>query len=182
MTEQEIIHGLKQKDAAAFAALITQCQNMVYNTALGILQNEDDADDTTQEVFIKAHDSIAGFKEQSSLATWLYRITINKSLDHLRARQRKSRWLMSTWFGSNETAIEATEFNHPGVQLERKEDAAKLFKTIKKLPENQMIAFVLQKTEGLAVAEIAKAMDMNITAVESLLARAKANLRKWLKE
>lgn len=180
MTEHEIINELKQRNGNVFEAFIKQYQDMVYNTALGILQDEDDADDATQEVFIKVYNSVENFNEQSSLKTWLYRIAVNKSIDHLRARERKNRWQISAWFGNHLGGHEPVEFNHPGVQLDKKEDAAKLFKTMKRLPINQRTAFALQKIEGLSVEEIASAMQMNKTTVESLLARAKTNLKKYL--
>jgi RNA polymerase sigma-70 factor (ECF subfamily) len=72
------------------------------------------------------------------------------------------------------------DFNHPGIAAENKETAAVLFKAIRQLPEQQQIAFLLQKTENLNQADIAEVMNTSIGAVESLLQRAKSNLRKVL--
>lgn len=89
MGEQELVEKLKQGDEAAFKYMVTSWQDMVYNTALGLVQSEMDAEDVAQEVFVKAWESIDGFKGESKLSTWLYRITVTKSLDFLRGRKRK---------------------------------------------------------------------------------------------
>lgn len=158
-------------------------QGLVYNTSLGIVQNTADAEDIAQEVFIQAFHSINDFKGDCKISTWLYRIALTKSLDHLRAKKRKKRFgLMQSLFGSesNEPLVEQASFVHPGVQLENKERAAILFKAIEKLPENQKTAFILHKTEGLSYQEVAEVMNVTVSSVESLLHRAKSNLQKYL--
>jgi RNA polymerase sigma factor (sigma-70 family) len=156
-------------------------KDMVYNTAIGILQNEEDAEDVTQEVFIQVIESIKTFKSESKLSTWLYRITISKALDHLRKKKRKKRFAyIQSLFGANDEIIEQPDFHHPGVVLDNKERAALLFKTIARLPENQKIAFTLHKLEGLSYQEISEVMKTSISSVESLMHRAKNNLQKWL--
>jgi len=177
-----LIDKLKQGDQAGFTAVMDLYQDMVYNTAISIVQNADDADDITQEVFVQVYLSIKSFKGESKLSTWLYRITISKALDHEKKKKRKKRFgLVQSLFGyiDNEQP-EQTEFNHQGVQLEKKENAAELFKALKKLPENQRIAFTLQKLEGQSNQEIAEIMNTSLYAVESLMGRAKANLKKLL--
>ncbi len=158
-------------------------KGLVYNTALGILQNTDDAEDLAQEVFIQVFHSVKEFKGDCKLSTWLYRITLTKSLDFLRAKKRKKRFgFMQNLFGaeSNEPLVEQVTFVHPGVQLENKERAAVLFGAIDKLPENQKTAFTLNKVEGLSYQEIAEVMQLSVSSIESLLFRAKANLQKYL--
>ena len=78
MNQQELIVQLQQGDGQAFKKLVDEWQNMVYNTALGIVQNADDADDITQDVFIQVYQSVSSFKGESKFSTWLYRIVINK--------------------------------------------------------------------------------------------------------
>jgi len=74
------------------------------------------------------------------------------------------------------------DFNHPGVELDRKENAAKLFNAIAQLPENQKIAFTLHKLEDLSYQEVSDIMQTSLPAVESLMHRAKQNLRKILEK
>jgi len=156
---------------------------MVYNTALSIVQQEEDAEDVTQEVFVQVYQSIEGFKRESKFSTWLYRITLSKAMDHERRKKRKKRFaFVKSLFGEgSEVVVDPPDFNHPGVSLDNKEKAAILFKAMESLPDNQRMAFVLNKVEGLSYQEISEVMETTVSAIESLLHRAKTNLRKELK-
>ena len=158
-------------------------QDQVYNTALGLLKNEEEAQDTAQEVFIEAFRSLGKFREESRISTWLYRIAINKSLDLIRKKKRKKRWttVVSLFGGEDkDSASQVADFEHPGVKLENKERAKILFSAIEKLPENQRIAFTLHKIEDLSYKEIADTMQTSLSSIEALIHRAKKNLRKEL--
>lgn len=184
MNERELIALLKQKDRVAFKKIVETWQDMVYNTAVGFLQNEQDAEDTAQEVFIQVFESISSFKEESKFSTWIYRITVTKSLDHLRKKKRKKRFaFIQSLYGRNEDSmIDPPDFFHPGVKMENKENAAVLFKAMQKLPANQKTAFVLNKIENLSYLEIGEVMNLSASAVDALLQRAKKNLKKSLEE
>ncbi len=183
MNEQDLIDRLKQGEEAAFKELVTSWQDMVYNTSLGIVQNESEAEDVAQEVFIKAFESIKGFKGESKLSTWLYRITVTKSLDSLRSKKRKKRFaFVSSIFGAdNQLLINPPDFNHPGVMIENRQQSVILFKAVAELPEQQKTAFILTRIEGLGHKEVSEIMNTTVPAVESLLQRAKVNLKKQLK-
>lgn len=182
-SEAELVKRLQGGEQQAFAVIIDLYQDMVYNTIVSIVQNETDADDVTQDVFVQVYQSINSFKGDAKFSTWLYRIAIGKALDHEKRKRRKKRFgFMHHLFGEDgQEQFTVAEFNHPGVQLENKEDAATLFKALKRLPDNQRIAFTLNKIEGLNNQEIATIMNLSFYAVESLLGRAKANLKKSLK-
>ncbi len=184
MNEQELIQGLRNGDETAFKFLVDTYQDRVYNTALGIVHNAEDAEDVAQEVFIQVYRSIQNFKGESKLSTWMYRIATTRALDLLRSRKSKKRFgLLQRLFGEgNEPMYELPDFNHPGVALDRKENAARLFKAIGQLPENQRIAFTLHKMEDLSYQEISEVMQSSVPAVESLMHRAKQNLRKLLEK
>lgn len=157
---------------------------MVYNTCLSIVKSEEDAEDLAQEVFVQVYQSIRTFKGESKLSTWIYRIATTKSLDHERKKKRKKRFgFVKSIFGDDsEIVINPPDFNHPGVALDKKESAAKLFKAIEKLPENQKVAFLLNKVEGLSYQEVSDVMKVSTSSIESLLHRAKTNLRKILED
>ena len=183
--ELVLIERLKQGDESAFRTLVEQYQDLVYNTALGIVQNQSDAEDVAQEVFIQVFRSIGSFKSEAKLSTWIYRITTTRSLDLLRAKKSKKRFgpLTRLWETEEESPVEnISDFNHPGVSLERKEEAAQLMAAITQLPENQKVAFILHKLEGLSYLEIAEIMGNTLPAVESLMHRARLNLRKILEK
>lgn len=183
MNERELISLLKKKDREAFKIIVETWQGMVYNTALGILQSEEDAEDISQEVFMQVYESISSFKEESKFSTWLYRITISKAMDHIRKKKRKKRFafIQSLYGKDNEVKIDPPDFFHPGINLENKENAAILFKAIEKLSENQKTAFVLSRIEGLSYNDIGEIMAISNSAVDALLQRAKKNLQTNLK-
>lgn len=184
MTDQELISGLRNREESAFKELVSQYQDKVFNTALGLLQHHAEAEDTAQEVFIQVYRSVHQFKGEARLSTWIYRITVTKSLEHLRRRNTKKRFgfLTSLLGEDNKPLYDPEDFNHPGVLHERKEDANLLFKLIAELPENQRIAFVLNKVEELSYREIAEVLNSSEAAVDALLQRAKQNLRKKISE
>lgn len=182
MNQPELIVQLQQGDEQAFKQLVDEWQDMVYNTALGIVQNADDADDVTQEVFIQVYQSVSSFKGDSKLSTWLYRITVSKALDHEKKKKRKKRFgfVQSLFGGAGGEQVHAVEFDHPGVQMEKKERANELFYALKQIPDKQRIAFTLHKLEGQSHQEVAEIMNTTLYAVESLMSRAKTSLKKEL--
>lgn len=182
LNEWNLIERLKTGDEAAFKEMVETSQGLVYNTALGIVQSPEDAEDVAQEVFVQAYESIRSFKGESKLTTWLYRITVSKAMDHLRKKKRKKRFaFVQSLFGPNEELVhDPPDFVHPGVSLDNKEKAKELFKAIDMLPEKQKIAFTLNRIEGLSYQEISEIMNLTVASVESLLHRARKNLRKNL--
>lgn len=182
MNQPDLIAQLQQGDEQAFTKLVDEWQDMVYNTALNIVQHADDADDITQEVFIQIYQSISSFKGDSKFSTWLYRITVSKALDYEKKKMRKKRFgfVHRLLGGQEEEQLHPIEFDHPGVELEKKEKARELFNALKLIPDNQRIAFTLHKLEGQSHQEVADIMNITLYAVESLISRAKANLKKEL--
>jgi len=182
--EWHLVEQLKNGEESAFRTIVETRKDLVYNTALGLLQNPEDAEDITQEVFIKVYESVHQFKGESAFSTWLYKIAVTKSLELIRSRKRKKRFAFVTSIlgENNELRHDPPEFNHPGVQLDNRERAAKLFRAIAKLPDNQKVAFTLHKLEGVPYQEISEIMKLSVSAVESLLHRARNNLRKELED
>ena len=183
MEDKEFIQHLKKNDEKAFQLMVDLFSKKVYNTCIGMLQNMEDAEDVTQEIFITVHLNIGLFKEESSLSTWIYRISVNKCLEFIRKKHRKKRVgvFKSIFTSDGEKALENhSDFIHPGIQLENKERAKVLFKAIELLPEQQKSAYVLHKLEQISYNEIAGIMEVSLSSVESLLFRAKQNLKKHL--
>lgn len=178
----ELIEQLKRKDESAFKAIVQQWQDMVYNTILGIVQNETEAEDLSQDVFIKVFENISSFKGDSKFSTWLYRIATTTALDHLRSKKRKKRFGFIFSLGESEEneTNRIPDFHHPGVKLDNKERANVLFRAISKLPDNQKVAYTLHKLEGMSYRDISQVLDTTVSAVESLMSRANGNLRKDL--
>jgi RNA polymerase sigma factor (sigma-70 family) len=182
LTDEQLLQDLLRGNQKAYKLLVDTYKNMVLNTVLGFIQNVDDAEDITQNVFIRFFETIGSFRQQCKLSTWIYRISVNESLDFIRSKNRKKRWaVITSLFGNdNELLHQAGHNDHPGVIAENKEKAAILFKAINKLPDKQKTAFILQKTQDCSQQKIAEIMQLSEGAVESLLTRAKANLKKQL--
>jgi RNA polymerase sigma-70 factor (ECF subfamily) len=176
---------LREGNEQAFRQLVDQHHDRVFNTALGLLQHFENAQDVTQEVFIEVFRSIRQFRGESSLSTWIYRITVQKSLEHIRSGKRLKRsGLLFRLFG-NEAQLNiqtSHPFYHPGINLENKERAAILFSAMALLQINQRTAFTLHKVEGLSHNEIAEIMSTTVSAVESLIVRARRKLREILSD
>jgi RNA polymerase sigma-70 factor (ECF subfamily) len=170
------IEELRKGSQEAFEALVGKCSHNVISTCYGLLSSLEDAEDVAQDVFIEVYKSIRSFRKEADLNTWIYRIAINKSLDLLRKRKRKKR------VGDLRGLLRAKtkSSSGPHQRLEEKERREILQQQIGQLPESQRIALVLSQYEKLSNQKIAAVMGTSEAAVESLLHRARANLRKGL--
>ena len=159
-----------------------QYKKLVFNLALQYTNNIQDAEEVTQDVFVKVFDKINRFRQDSELKTWIYRITINQSIDYLKSKQRQKRnFIFSLFDNSSESAEnQIPDFNHPGISLENKEELENLMLKIYQLPENQKTVIFLLKIEDLSQKEVAEIMKLSEGAVESLFQRAKTSLKKLL--
>ena len=170
----------------SFKELFDVNKTMVYNLVLSFLQNTEDAEDLTQDVFIEVYRSFDKFKGNSSVSTWIYRISVNKSLDFLRKKKRKKHFaIFSRLFSDDEISSDKNKivhFDHPGILMEQKENARLLFKLINELKENQKTAFILFHIEELSQKEIAEIMGISSKAVELLVRRAKLKLKEKLEK
>jgi len=165
-----ILQSIANGDRRAFQQLYELFSEKVYNTALSYVQNEQDAEEITQDVFTNIFRNASKFKGEAAVSTWIYRITVNASLNQIKRKKRFS------FFSAGEIK-ETPDFDHPGILLEKKEHAKALFKVIDTLSDNQKTAFILSFVEELPRQEVADIMEISLKAVESLLQRAKKNLR-----
>lgn len=164
-----------------FQLLYNQYKVLVYNVALHYTQNIEDAEEIAQDVFVQVHQSMDKFKNNSSIKTWIYRITINKSLDFIKYKKSKKRFFIFGAKSDSEKELNSiSTFEHPGIALEQQENAKILFAVIDELTENQQTAFILSKLDGLSNPEIAEIMQLSISSVESLVFRAKTTLKEKL--
>lgn len=184
MYDAEIIEQLKQGSEPAFKKLVKNHQKLVVNACYGLVQNREDAEDIAQEVFIEVYRNIQKFRADSKVSTWLYRIAINRSLNHIRDN-KKNKWF---WSFEDEVAaksrelqqLESSKTDEPEWNLENKQRALILHEAINSLPKNQKVAFTLSKYEELSYQEISEVMELSVSSVESLLFRAKKGLQKKL--
>ncbi len=156
---------------------------MVFNLALHYTRNMQDAEEITQDVFLKIHEKGHAFRGESELKTWIYRITINRSLDVLKSKKNKknSPWQFSIAPDALPGGAITTEDN-PLSTLENKEQLNGLIQCIHQLPPDQRDVIVLLKMEGCSQKETAEILKRSPKAIESLFHRAKIALKAcWQK-
>ncbi len=183
MNENEIIEKLQSGDEETFKAVVEKYQRYVLNTCFRFVNSEETAEDLAQEVFIQVFISIRDFRGGSKLSTWIYRIAVTKSLDHLKKLRRKKRFaVIKRLFGEDEMEeqIPSNDETNPEKDLDNKERLKILNMALDNLPENQRIAFTLSKYDEMSYKEIADILGTTVSAVESLIHRAKNNLQKKL--
>tara|TARA_R110002050_G_scaffold281956_1_gene429606 strand:- start:16667 stop:17239 length:573 start_codon:yes stop_codon:yes gene_type:complete len=184
MTDEELISGIIDGNQLYFKILIDKYQSLVLNTCFHFIHNKNDAEDLTQEVFIKAYLSIKKFKYQSKLSTWLYRIAVNKSLNFVRDNKKRTVFKsIENFFNKSakpELQIEDTttrihEEEYDDIKIQR---LKLLRESIQLLSKNQKTAFILHKYEELSYKEISIIMNISLASVEGLIHRAKLNVQK----
>lgn len=166
-----------------FRSLVLEHQEMVVNTCYRFVFNREDAEDLAQEVFIEVYRSLDQFREEAKLSTWIYRIAVSKSLDHLRRMKRKKRFgSLKRLIGAEDPSedIAAPSYDTPAEALVEKERTLVLQQALDTLPDSQKTAFLLSKQDGYSNQEIADILKTSVSAVESLVHRAKKNLHEKL--
>ncbi len=181
MDEKTLIAKLGNGDNEAFVQLINSYGRTVMNICYRFLLNREDAEDVSQDVFIEIFRSVSSFKGESKLSTWICRIAIAKSLDEIKKKNRKKRlYTIGKVLGLDKIINLSDKNDTPVKAMEKAEDFRILLEFLNKIPESQRIAFTLSKIEGYNNPEIADVMQITITAVESLIYRAKKNLQELL--
>jgi len=180
--DAELMLRVQQGDESAFAALVEKYQRPMMNFMYRMVLNAAEAEDLTQEAFLRAYRAAPRYRPEARLSTWLFRIAINLALKKLRAGRLKRALSLNQVFGAGHRSSEpaaAAEFQ-PDVQLEQREMLQALETALHELPERQRIAVTLQRFEGFSYHEIAETMGCSVGSVESLLGRAKSKLRDSL--
>jgi len=183
MNELEIIEEIKQGKSEYFKELVDKYKNMVFNICFGFVKNKEDAEDITQEVFFTIYKNIKDFKFESKISTWIYRIAVNRSLNHIRKRKLSrifNKISLREESEDREAEIPAAQDSSADFKVITREKKNIMSKALNGLPSNQRTAFTLYNIEGFNYEEIAEIMGCSISAVESRIHRAKMNLQKKL--
>jgi RNA polymerase sigma-70 factor (ECF subfamily) len=181
--DAELMLRFQRGDEEAFAALVRSFQGRVVSLAYRYLGSAADAEDLAQEVFLRVYRAKERYERSAKFSTWIYRITANASLNHIRGKKarRNVRGAMPLGAGDDDPAdVEDEGAAAPGEQMEKDELARVLRKIVDDLPERQRMAIVLNKYEGLSYEDVAAAMEMSVMAVKSLLTRARVNIKERL--
>ena len=184
MPDRELVEKAKAGDQSAFEQLVLDNQNKVYALALRLVNDREEAADLAQEAFVKAWQGLASFQGESSFSTWMYRLTTNVCIDHLRRQKRREGVEPAVSLDDENSgwAEPADRASDPQQVLEQSERGQALARGLAKLPDWQRRVLVLRELSGLSYQEIGEALDIDLGTVKSRIARARLNLRKILLE
>jgi len=174
--EKSLIQRAQKGNHDAFAALVEEHQHYVYNLALRVVKDENEALDLTQETFVRAWTALPHFKGQSQLRTWLYRIVTNLCYNRL-PRLRRS---LNDLGDDVMEDIPETNFNSPASEFESNETRQHLNKAIQNLDANYQLLITLRYQNELSYEEIASTLNLPLGTVKTGIFRAKEQLRKKL--
>ena len=185
-TNEDLMRRVRLGNKYAFEALIRRHQRSVLNFIFRFMGNRTEAEDLTQEVFLRIWKAAGTYKPEAKFTTWLYRIATNLCINKQRAIRIRRLFAESRSEeqrrGSKDAFVigEGAELLTPEDRLIDSEQSVRLLNALKELPTSQRLAVVLKIYDEMSYQEISQIMDRSISAVDSLLIRAKKNLRKKL--
>jgi RNA polymerase sigma-70 factor (ECF subfamily) len=185
VNEKLLIDKAKAGDIQSFEMLVEKHQKRIFNIALRVIGNHADAADLAQNALIRIYKSIGNFKEESSLSTWIYRITMNVCFDEL--RRRKNRKLISIEQeiqlddGDVKRQLES-ESPQPSEAAEKKELKSIVRNAIEQLSDEHKEVIILRDLQAFSYDEIASILDLPVGTVKSRINRARSALKKILTE
>ena len=167
-------------DMEAFEQLIERHQTLVAGTVARMLGSNSDVDDIAQQVFIRVWNSASRYVPRAKFTTWLLKITRNLVFNELRRNKRHTQVPLQTGPGAEELPIKDESNLSPDILLLEIELQGAIEKAIMKLPDVQRMALILRRYEELSYEEIGEILDLSVSAVKSVLFRARAELRARL--
>lgn len=180
--EKHCIERVLKGDANAFEHLVHAYEKTVYNLALRTLGNREDAEDVTQEAFLKAYRSLDSFRGDSKFSVWLYRIVSNLCLDLLRSRQRKPTQSLTVEDDDGEIGELEISDEHfsPEKLLDRKLTRESVQRGLAALPDDARQILLLRELQGMSYEEIGQALGLEPGTVKSRIFRARKRLCAFL--
>jgi RNA polymerase sigma-70 factor, ECF subfamily len=171
-------------DEDACTRLVTDHQRMVYQLGLHLLGDPQEAADLSQEVFLRIFRTLAQFRGQSTLRTWIYRIVVNQASNRQRwwrRRRRAQQVALDEHTAAHGELPESRSYAMPDQVLQQREIAGRVWQALDQLPFDQRAVIVLREIDGLSYEEIATSLGVAVGTVKSRLARARGSLRAALR-
>ncbi len=183
ISEKEIIERVLGGDVNAFEELVLRYEGTVYNLALRMVSNREDAADMTQEAFIKAYNSLPSFRGDSKFSVWLYRICSNVCLDFLRSKSRRPQTSLTSLNDDDDVQLDIPDpAAGPEEQLMKKLSMQSVSEGLERLPDKQRQILAMREIGGMSYAEIGQALSLEEGTVKSRIFRAREKLCAFLLE
>lgn len=175
---RDILMQAREGDIDAFKKVYDSASNFVYNVAFGITGNNEEAEEITQEVFLKIYHNLKGFRFRSNIKTWIYRIAVNTAINASKRKTRQSERTLQY----KEDILQGTHASKLEERIEREEDEVFVRKLLDRLRPEHRACVILRDIEGLSYKEIAETLNININTVRSRLKRARMSLLKVIQK
>jgi RNA polymerase sigma-70 factor (ECF subfamily) len=166
-----LVQAAQRGDVAAFEEIVRRHQAAVYRVGLRMLGSRADAEDVTQETFVRAWRGLGRFHAQNALSTWLYRIVTRRCLDTIAARRTTDQL--------EEASVDPTA-RDPAAVVEQQARMEAVVRAVSDLPADQRAALVLREFEGLSYAELSEVLDITIASVKGRLHRARLTILRTI--
>lgn len=176
MTDLELVDRFRNGEESAFNELANRYKEKIYWTARRFVSEHQDADDIVQQVLWKAYEGLKGFRSDSSVFTWLYRIAVNTSLNAVRKKKVREFLRFDELFESD-----SPESERPDEILEREEERSLIERAVQKLPEKQKSVFVLRYYEQLPYEEIAVILKTTVGGLKANYFHAVKKIEEYVK-
>jgi RNA polymerase sigma-70 factor (ECF subfamily) len=183
--EKFLLEKARKGDVDAFEMLIREHERKAFNIAYRFLKNADDAEDITQEAFLRAFRSIKKFKGQSSFSTWLYRIINNTCIDFVRAKQNKITDSIDKTIQYDNEELELQipgDQNDPVDMAETAEISQLMQSMLALLPDDQKMAIILRDIQGFSYQEISEITGVGMGTVKSRINRGRMALKELIQK
>ena len=184
-SDRELIRECRKGSKDAFRVLVERYQRKILAVSVGMLHNQDDAKEVTQEAFVKAYRNLDGFKGESSFYTWLYRIVVNLAIDRRRRDKRHGTVALEDRPGGGEDLeadLPAQRLSDPYQQAKSRELGGRIRRAIDELTPDQKAVILLREVEGLSYDEISQVMQCPKGTVMSRLHYARKVLQEKLSD
>ena len=185
--EHRLVGRLKHGDHAAFEEVVRQYEGKVYSLARGLTRNDQDAQDAVQDTFLSVFKNVESFKGDSSLSTWIYRITVNAALMKMRRRRHDDRSVpideaMPTFDEDGHRVASLPDWTpRADEMLLNKEMGRHLRRAIETLEADYRTVLIMRDQEGLSNEEVAAVLGLSVAAAKSRLHRARIFVRERIK-